>query len=434
MNWGATYWGNAKPVGYVVQRSIDGIDTRFNLGPDQTRWTEPYPVGQQYASYRVWAVNEFLEGQPSSALTPVRGREQLTVLTNAPGEPAALGSIALPVGRQIVPSNKVLTSERADLASAPNGVDLAYVRGAGEQSGLWVRRGIDSTATDTLLVTADGVAHPAWSPDGTRIAYSTTGPDATSCIDVVTIADGSVVRVGCGLDEAMWHTDSNTLIVQDTSLAGAPLVRVEARENGARISTLPGSEGMTQPSLSPYGDFITFIPESNRHQVGFLPIDGGTPTLTNLPFPSEVASAISWDTGGQRVAVVIQEDSYGEQVQILDARAALGNGADVEWTSAYLPTSQHFGALVWQGRSVVIAPTPTTMGSSVSIPFDASSLSSGGVVVCHLDGEYYGTCQSPFTASGLAVGTHTLQVSAVWAAFPPQDSYGSRVTRTFTVG
>jgi hypothetical protein len=212
-------------------------------------------------------------------------------------------------------------------------------------------------------------------------------------------------------------------------MTGAPLVRVEARENGSRIGTLPGSEGVTQPTVSPYGDWIAFIPESNKEQIGFLPIDGGTPMLTGVPWGT--ASAISWDPAGNRLVVVLQ-DSGREWINIVDARAATGNGGDVTWDSAYLPTDRHFGGMLWQGRGIVIDPTPTSLSTAVSIPFDRSSIESGGIVQCYLDGEYYGTCTSPFTASGLASGTHTLQVSAVLGGFP--DSYGTVATRTFTVG
>jgi hypothetical protein len=82
----------------------------------------------------------------------------------------------------------------------------------------------------------------------------------------------------------------------------------------------------------------------------------------------------------------------------------------------------------------VIAPTPISLGTSVSIPFDTSSLGWAAVVQCYLDGEYYGECASPFTASEVAGGTHTLQVSAGWGGVSPADSYGTVATRAFTVG
>jgi len=101
-----------------------------------------------------------------------------------------------------------------------------------------------------MLRSAPGIAHPAWSPDGTRIAFTAAGGDSTTCVDVITLADGSVVRVGCGIDFPAWHSDARTLIVQDKRIAGAPLARVEVRDQGPRIGVIAGSAGATNPRPS----------------------------------------------------------------------------------------------------------------------------------------------------------------------------------------
>jgi hypothetical protein len=67
------------------------------------------------------------------------------------------------------------------------------------------------------------------------------------------------------------------------------------------------------------------------------------------------------------------------------------------------------------------------MGPDVSIPFDTSALN-GEITQCVLDGEFLGTCTSPFTASGLSSGSHVLQIQTT-----NQGAYYANATRTFTV-
>jgi hypothetical protein len=433
LSWRAPDWGNAKPTGIVVRRSVDGVDTTFQLPPDQIRWTEPLPSHTSAATYRVSAVNEIGNSPESAEVSPRRDApQQLTVFAGRTGEPASLGGIALPVAQQIVPEDKAPVGDRTELTGSPNGRDLAYTLAEGATDGLWLRtRDSSGAVADRKLRSAPGIRHPAWSPDGTRIAFTASGDGSTTCVDVIGVADGSVLRVGCGIDFPTWNSDSRALIVQDKRLAGAPLARVEAREQGARIATLPGSAGATNPTIAPTGTWLAFLPSGKNDQVGFLPIGGGTPKLTSVS--SGTVEAISWDTNGERLGVLVRS-SNRDLIERLDARAVMTSDEIVQWDYVYgTGSGERIADFTWQGRSPVIKPTPAISGRSISIPFDISALR-GEAVHCFLDDVYSSAdCTSPFTATGLSTGTHKLQVSASFTGYPSTNNYGAYATRTFYV-
>jgi hypothetical protein len=424
LTWRPSSWGNSTPTAFAVHRSVPGqADATFRLPPEQLKWTEPHPDPQYAATYRLTAVTDQGESGPSGPVTPNRHpTEQMAVFAGPTGRPLSLGSLALPVGRQVVSAVKAPTTERAALTTAPNGVDLAYVVATGDKSELWLRR----AGADQLLWSAPGIARPSWSPDGSRIAFVVT-EGSTMCVDVVAVADRSDVRAGCGLDFPTWHPDGRTLIVQDLRVPGEPLTRVEIGRG--RIATLPGSNGATHATVDPTGSWLGFVPAARPDHVGFLPLAGGTPKFETTVGHGPVET-LAWNTYGDRLALLTKVADR-DQVMWIDARAVLADEDFVLSGTSYVGDADRIADLTWQGQRAVIKPTPAVAGPSVSIGFDTSALEENFVAECWLDGVLKGECTSPFTATGLTTGTHKFQVKTYWRG--RIGSSTSLATRSLTV-
>jgi hypothetical protein len=406
LSWTGPSNDGARPVqGFVVRRYVDNTTTEYQLPADRHQWIDPILTPGAY--YSVSAVNELGEGQRSFPIAPEPSREQIAVFSGPTGEDSTLGAIAFWGGTQVVPIGPdAPSSSRAELAVSPDGRSVAYTSAEGDNTVLWTRRADGpGSYPATRVVTAAAIHAPAWSPDGTRIAYATNDGTA-SCVDIVPATGGAPVRVGCSLDFPVWHPDAQSLIVRDSRISGAPLARLAARANGTRIAVVSGADGATHAAASPDGRWLAFVPAGQPNRVGIMPLTGGTIRLS-AELPSSIAR-VSWRPDANALGVLSRQ-SGADRIHALRVSAGVPDTPDLLLQST---SHQAIHDLQWQGLATLIKPTPAVTGPSPSISFDTSALHTGSTITCQIDERAPVSCVSPYRPTGLTSGPHTLRVIA----------------------
>jgi TolB protein len=143
----------------------------------------------------------------------------------------------------------------------------------------------DGMNAQTALASREPIISPAWSPDGTRVAY-VSFEAKKPIVYVHSLATGQrrVVANFKGSNSApVWYPDGRRLAVVLTKDGSSQIYSVNADGSGAR--RLAQSSGIdTEPSFSPDGQYIYFT--SDR---------GGSPQIYRIPSSGGGAERITFD-------------------------------------------------------------------------------------------------------------------------------------------
>ena len=192
-----------------------------------------------------------------------------------------------------------------DPAWSPDGTTIAFSSSRDGNEELYAMRG-DGSDLRRLTRTPEPEFEPAWSPDGTRLAFTSAVRDAEGSeyhAVFVMNRDGTGRRRISAVDEdashPSWSPDGTHLAVQSggTELGRVVIVSVDG---GDRRELRPVDVG--EPAWSPDGARIAFThfrEQLNTSDVWVVGVDG-----TNARKIATFASTPAWSPDGSRLAVV----------------------------------------------------------------------------------------------------------------------------------
>jgi Tol biopolymer transport system component len=148
--------------------------------------------------------------------------------------------------------------------------------------------------------------HPAWSPDGTKLAFASTR-DTNPEIYVMDPNGSNVVRLTYdAADDAQpaWSPDG-TKIAFASNRDGNDEIYVMAANGSGQVNLTNHAGSDLAPAWSPDGTKIAFQSDrESNYAIWVMNADGSNPVrLTNpSPDPSSAAGAPSWSPDGTRIA------------------------------------------------------------------------------------------------------------------------------------
>ena len=179
------------------------------------------------------------------------------------GEMTALPeAIIRPLAEQLRPSRQY--------AASSDGSRLAFVAGDSGSGQIFVA-GIDGTAVRQVTADPKGASWPAWSPDGTRIAYLTgsylTGSDRKlTVLDLATGQSTQILNVNVVASGGLQFTpDGSSLLYSDSVSGQLRTVPVGGGESTLLIGADGGLVDAFGGSLSPDGSLVTYLGSWSDH-------------------------------------------------------------------------------------------------------------------------------------------------------------------------
>lgn len=212
------------------------------------------------------------------------------------------------------------SASTAQACATSTGV-VAYIERVGCNASLWVMQ-YDGSAPQQLTAPAGSTFSPKWSPDGTRILYSSWTDSSTRSdlwvFDVVT-GTSSVLLPTAG-DQIMpdWSPDASRIVYVEQGTNSELWTMRPDGSDRVQITTLGASA--SEPSWSPDGSRILFSTDVNTRWDLYTIRPDGT-GLARITSPSTTGWDVvegSWSPDGATIVATV-DSGYGLFLTLLDA-------------------------------------------------------------------------------------------------------------------
>ena len=313
----------------------------------------------------------------------------------------------------------------ASPAYSPDGTKIAFMKG--NHIFVMPANGLNTDGTGATQITPPGTINkePTWSPDGTKIAYVVQQADYEI---YVANADGTgtpqrLTDNSFPDTQPAWSPLGNQVAfvtartdgpVKDTD-RNIYVMDADPATNDAALNLTPNTSNPVyqlhddDPSWSPNGEWIAYSNGMNGGDIWRIKPDGtGKERLTQ----TGVNASPAWSPDGTKIAFVATPSGTNRDIWVMDA-----DGTDSKVLHANAANDINPD---WQQDSIppntTITSGPASFSRAASAAFSFDSSEKGSSFECSLDGAPFSACDSEKTYSGLADGSHTFQVRATDAA------------------
>ncbi|MGN2254152.1 TolB family protein [Frateuria sp. GZRe12] len=171
---------------------------------------------------------------------------------------------------------------------------------------LWMCN-LDGSDLHRIVTSALSEGDPAWSPDGSRIAFEALGPDGNTDLWLVNPDGSGLVQLTHGLDnkQPAWSPDGRQIAYTSNAGGTNDIWIMDADgQNAQRLTSLPGEED--HPSFSPAGDRVVFSETDSSDFTANLQIVASTPGA--VPRPLTSAGFHDWNPSWGSLGIVFASD------------------------------------------------------------------------------------------------------------------------------
>ena len=303
--------------------------------------------------------------------------------------------------------------EYGTAAISPDGTRIAFTRFTPDVNGftIYVMNADGSGQTPVVHRSPFFDGEPTWSPDGTRLAFSSwkEGPFGPYPRIFVVNIDGT------GLRQLTPDVDDNVEYVTDFGPSWSPdgtrivFVRNAAlhviNADGTGLAVLPNEDLAQNPWWSPDGTRIAYQSLSPFGDIRIRNADGSNPVVVTSNPDQEFSP--KWSPDGRRLVFVRVGDNFTTQLYTINVdgtgEARLSPGGFSEYSPDWGPAEPRPGV---SGLEIEVTPTTATLDVGESRQFSAIVRAHSGATLTNASVQWVSSnpAGATVTASGLVTG------------------------------